>query len=70
MVDGGPDPNDPLSPYFPSEVPDLPTDGRRSVALLLLLLTFSWLVFGLVRWTLRLFGPFELGACRVRRGGD
>lgn len=35
MTDEGPRRNDPLGPYFPSEVPDLPGRGRRWLAVLL-----------------------------------
>lgn len=35
MTDEGPRRNDPLGPYFPSEVPDLPGRGRRWFAVLL-----------------------------------
>ncbi|MFB6196616.1 MAG: hypothetical protein ABEI80_10625 [Haloplanus sp.] len=54
MPDGDPRPNDPLSPYYPSEVPDVPGDGRTWVALLLaatLLLGAAW---GLVTLVLSL----------------
>ena len=35
MTDREPDPKNPLSPYYPSEAPDVPGDGRTWVALLL-----------------------------------
>lgn len=38
MTDGEPKPNDPLSPYSPSEVPDVPGNGRRWFAVLLTLM--------------------------------
>ena len=44
MSDGDPKPNDPLSPYFPSEVPAVPGDGRMWFAVLLSLC----LLFGAV----------------------
>ncbi|MFB6282041.1 MAG: hypothetical protein ABEH40_08480 [Haloferacaceae archaeon] len=30
-----PDPRNPLGPYYPSELPDVPANGRRWVAVLL-----------------------------------
>lgn len=48
MPDDAPEPNDPLSPYFPSRVPDVPGNGRTLVALLLaamlLLASLAWVV--------------------------
>jgi len=35
MSDRDPKPKNPLSPYYPSDVPDVPGDGRTWVALLL-----------------------------------
>jgi hypothetical protein len=35
MTDRDPTPKNPLSPYYPSEVPDVPGNGRAWVALLL-----------------------------------
>ncbi|SFG07823.1 hypothetical protein SAMN04488063_1354 [Halopelagius inordinatus] len=35
MGDSDPDQNNPLSPYFPSETPTVPGNGRRWVAILL-----------------------------------
>jgi len=35
MTDREPDPKNPLSPYYPSEVPDVPGDGRTWFAVLL-----------------------------------
>jgi len=35
MSDDGPEPNNPLSPYYPSETPSLSGNGRRWFALLL-----------------------------------
>jgi len=35
MTDREPEPKNPLSPYYPSEVPDLPGNGRKWVAILL-----------------------------------
>jgi hypothetical protein len=52
MPDRDPEPNNPLSPYFPSEVPPLPGTGRRWVALLLVaVLLFSTLVYGVLGLT-------------------
>ncbi|MFB6360028.1 MAG: hypothetical protein ABEH59_01765 [Halobacteriales archaeon] len=51
MPDREPEPKNPLSPYFPSDVPLVPGSGRRWVALLLvaviLLGTFMYGVLGL-----------------------
>ncbi|GAB6861564.1 hypothetical protein ACFR97_04870 [Haloplanus litoreus] len=35
MTDREPEPKNPLSPYYPSEVPGLPGNGRKWVAVLL-----------------------------------
>jgi hypothetical protein len=35
MTDREPDPKNPLSPYYPSAVPDVPGNGRTWVALVL-----------------------------------
>lgn len=35
MTDGGPDPNNPLSPYYPSETPTLSGNGRKWFAILM-----------------------------------
>lgn len=37
MADGDPEPNNPLSPYFPSETPGVPGNGRKWFAVLLAL---------------------------------
>lgn len=37
MTDGAPRPNDPLAPYYPSDVPDVPGNGRTWFALLVVL---------------------------------
>ena len=46
MSGSDPEPDDPLSPYAPSEVPSVPSDGRRWFALLLVgvmvLSTLAW----------------------------
>ncbi|MFC6989541.1 hypothetical protein ACFQJD_14025 [Haloplanus sp. GCM10025708] len=43
-----PDPNDPLSPYFPSETPDVPGNGRTWVALALALTLLLGAAFGVL----------------------
>lgn len=35
MADREPEPNNPLGPYYPTELPDVPGDGRTWFALLL-----------------------------------
>jgi hypothetical protein len=35
MIDRDPEPKNPLSPYYPAEIPDLPGNGRAWVAILL-----------------------------------
>jgi len=35
MTDREPGPNDPLSPYYPSDIPDIPGNGRTWFAILL-----------------------------------
>jgi hypothetical protein len=35
MTDRDPAPKNPLSPYYPSDVPDVPGDGRKWFAILL-----------------------------------
>lgn len=52
MATDEPDRNDPLSPYFPDQVPSIPSAGRRWVALLLLVLVFSGFFFSLLFWLL------------------
>ncbi len=52
MTERDPEPNNPLSPYFPSEVPPLAGSGRRWVALLLMaVLLFSTLLYGVLGLT-------------------
>lgn len=41
MTASDPKPNDPLSPYSPSETPDVPGNGRRWVAILLTAMLLS-----------------------------
>ncbi|WP_435069046.1 hypothetical protein [Haloplanus sp. C73] len=40
------DRNDPLSPYYPSETPDVPGDGRTWFAVLVVLLLLTGTVYG------------------------
>jgi len=35
VTDRKPDPNNPLSPYYPSDIPDVPGSGRKWFAVLL-----------------------------------
>jgi hypothetical protein len=44
MTEPEPEPNNPLSPYYPSEIPSIPGSGRKWFAVLLTLM----LVFGTV----------------------
>lgn len=48
MVDGEPEPNNPLSPYYPSEVPDVPGSGRTWFAILLALMLLFGAMFRLL----------------------
>lgn len=48
MVDGDPEPNDPLSPYYPSEVPSVPANGRRWFAILLAIVLVLGSLYGLL----------------------
>jgi hypothetical protein len=48
MTDDTPDPNEPLSPYYPSEVPDVPGNGRKWVALLVSLLILGAASYGVL----------------------
>jgi hypothetical protein len=54
MTGREPDPKTPLSPYYPSDVPDLPGNGRRWFAVLL----SAMLLFGAVYAVLTLFLAF------------
>ncbi|MFC6887841.1 hypothetical protein [Halorubrum trueperi] len=51
MDDNDPKPDNPLSPYYPSEVPDIPGDGRTWFAILLTLI----LIFGTFYWAVSIF---------------
>lgn len=46
MSDDGSGRNSPLSPYYPSETPDVPGEGRRWTALLLAALLLASACFG------------------------
>lgn len=48
MGDGGPEPRNPLAPYYPSEVPDVPGNGRRWVAVLLSLAVLLGAAYGVL----------------------
>lgn len=43
-----PEPNDPLSPYYPSELPDLSGNGRKWVAVLLASLFLASTCYGVL----------------------
>jgi hypothetical protein len=47
-ADDPPTPRNPLSPYYPSETPDLPGNGRAWVALLLAAMFLLSAAYGLV----------------------
>ena len=53
MSDAKPDGNEPLSPYYPSDIPDLSGNGRKWVALLLTAMIVGGGLYGV----LRLFFP-------------
>lgn len=46
MTDRKPESNNPLSPYYPSDIPDIPGSGRKWFAILLSLM----LLLGAVFW--------------------
>ncbi|QLG26564.1 hypothetical protein HUG10_02995 [Halorarum halophilum] len=48
MTDSDPDPNNPLSPYYPSEAPGIPGSGRKWFALLLALMILLGASFGVL----------------------
>lgn len=48
MTDSDPKPNEPLSPYFPSEVPDVPGNGRRWFAVLFAAMFLGGAVYAFV----------------------
>lgn len=41
-------PNNPLSPYYPSEIPDIPGNGRKWFAVLFALIFLSGVLYQLV----------------------
>jgi hypothetical protein len=45
MTERDPDPNNALAPYYPSEVPEIPGNGRRWFAVLMALLLFSGAIY-------------------------
>lgn len=48
MSDDRPRPNNPLSPYYPSQVPDIPGSGRKWFAILLAMLLLAGAAFQLI----------------------
>ena len=48
MSDERPERNNPLSPYYPSETPGLPGNGRKWFALLLAVLILGGAVYGVL----------------------
>lgn len=48
MPGDGPRPNNPLSPYFPSETPDIPGNGRTWFAVLLALTLLVGTAYGIL----------------------
>lgn len=46
VSDSDPKPNNPLSPYFPSETPDVPGGGRRWAAILLAAMMLLGALYG------------------------
>ena len=53
MDDGDPDPRNPLSPYYPSDVPTIPGGGRRWFAILwalLILLGAAYSALSVLNW--------------------
>ncbi|MFC6825898.1 hypothetical protein [Halopelagius fulvigenes] len=45
MGNSDPGPNEPLSPYFPSDAPSLPGNGRRWFAILLSAMILSGAIY-------------------------
>ncbi|MFB6301176.1 MAG: hypothetical protein ABEH65_13055 [Halobacteriales archaeon] len=45
MTDQRPKPNNPLSPYFPSETPNIPGNGRTWFAILMAVMLLSGAVY-------------------------
>ena len=48
MADDDPKPNNPLSPYFPSETPGIPGNGRKWFAALLALSILLGAAYGVL----------------------
>lgn len=48
MSEDGPRPNNPLSPYYPSEIPSLRGNGRRWVAILLVIVLLGGSLLGTI----------------------
>jgi hypothetical protein len=48
MDESEPGPNNPLGPYFPSDVPDVPGNARRWFVVLMVLLLLAGAVGGLL----------------------
>jgi hypothetical protein len=48
MADSDPEPKNPLSPYYPSEVPSIPGNGRRWFAIFLALVLLGGAAFQLL----------------------
>jgi hypothetical protein len=52
MGDSGPESNNPLSPYYASETPSVPGDGRKWFAILMLLMFLLSAVFSVLGYFL------------------
>lgn len=48
MTEDGPRPNDPLGPYYPSEIPSLRGHGRRWIAIILVIVLLGGSLLGTV----------------------
>lgn len=48
MPSGDPRPNNPLSPYFPAEVPPVPGNGRQWFALIMVMMLLGGAAYGFV----------------------
>jgi hypothetical protein len=55
MADKDPEQRNPLSPYFSSRIPSVPTEGRKWVAILLFLLVFSGIAYSLISSFISIF---------------
>lgn len=56
MPEDDPTPNNPLGPYFPSEVPTVPGNERKWVALLVAAMLLALLLGQLLRLLIAVFG--------------